>query len=123
MAAQEALQRSVILSNSRKHEYATVSSLLHALVEEPRCDATKTLQATGVNLRKLRHSLAHFTPADGDGGRQMSANGDHKEVTKLNDGPALKVDSPPAGKTCYMVGDDYFVQLYSRVLIRRKGAG
>ena len=54
---------------------------------------------------------------------QMSANGDHKEVTKLNDGPALKVDSPPAGKTCYMVGDDYFVQLYSRVLIRRKRAG
>lgn len=75
MAAQEALQRSVILANSNKHEYATVSSLLHAVVEEPRCDATKTLQATGVNLRKLRRSLSHFKAVDGDGGRQLNAGG------------------------------------------------
>ena len=54
---------------------------------------------------------------------QVSANGERKEVTKLNDGPALKVESPPAGKTYYMVGDDYFVQLYARIFIRRKGAG
>lgn len=52
---------------------------------------------------------------------QVSTNGDRAEVTKLNDGPALKVDSPPAMKTYYMVGDEYFVQLYARVLIRRKG--
>ena len=54
---------------------------------------------------------------------QVSANGDRKEVTKLNDGPALKADSPPARKTYYMVGDDYFVQLFARILMRRKGAG
>lgn len=75
MAAHEALQRSVYLANSNKHEYATVPSLLHAVIEEPRCDASKTLQATGVNLRKLRRSLSHFKPVDGDGGRQMNADG------------------------------------------------
>jgi len=53
---------------------------------------------------------------------QVSANGERKEVTKLNDGPALKVESPPARKTYYIVGDEYFVQLYARIFIRRKGA-
>ena len=53
---------------------------------------------------------------------QVSTNGERKEVTKLNDGPALRVDSPPARKTYYMVGDDCFVKLYARILIRRKGA-
>lgn len=52
---------------------------------------------------------------------QVSANGDRTEVTKLNDGAALKVDSPPASKTYYMVGDDYFTQTYPRLLIRRRG--
>lgn len=52
---------------------------------------------------------------------QVSANGERKEVTKLNDAPALKVSTPPSGKTYYMVGDDYFVLKYHRILIRRKG--
>lgn len=52
---------------------------------------------------------------------QVNTNGNQTEVTKLNDGAALKVDAPPAKKTYYMVGDDYFVQMYARILIRRKG--
>lgn len=44
------------------------------------------------------------------------------DVTKLNDGAALKVSSPPAGKTYYKVGKDMFVQTYPRILIRRVGA-
>jgi len=52
---------------------------------------------------------------------QLNTNGERSEVTKLNDGAALKVDSPPAQKTYYMVGDDCFVKRYARLLIRRKG--
>ncbi len=53
---------------------------------------------------------------------QVSTNGDRTEVTKLNDGPALKVDSPPVGKVYYMVGDDCFTKFYARILIRRRGS-
>lgn len=51
---------------------------------------------------------------------QVSANGRISEVSKLNDGAALKVDSPPAGKTYYKVNGDSFIQTYPRILIRRK---
>ena len=51
---------------------------------------------------------------------QVSANGKRSEVTKLNDGATLKVITPPSGKTYYMVGNDMYVQLYARILIKRK---
>lgn len=51
---------------------------------------------------------------------QFSTNGTTSEVSKLNDGPALKVESAPANKTYYQVGDDLFVQTYARVLITRR---
>jgi hypothetical protein len=51
---------------------------------------------------------------------QVSANGVKSTVTKLNDGPALKVDKPPAGKTYYEVDGETYVQQYARILIRRK---
>lgn len=51
---------------------------------------------------------------------QVSAAGIQSQVTKLNDGPALKVEVPPAGKTYYMVDGSTYVQQYARVLIRRK---
>lgn len=53
---------------------------------------------------------------------QVSAGGAISTVTKLNDGPAIKVDSPPKGKTYYMVDGEFYVQTYVRVLIRRIGA-
>lgn len=51
---------------------------------------------------------------------QVSANGVKSTVTKLNDGPAIKVDKPPVGKTYYEVDGECYVQLYARILIRRK---
>ena len=52
---------------------------------------------------------------------QVNADGSQSVVSKLNDGATMKVDTPPHGKTYYMVGSDYFIQLYPRILIRRKG--
>jgi len=51
---------------------------------------------------------------------QVDTNGNRSNVTKLNDGATLKVDTPPHNKTYYTVGNDYFIQLYARVLIRKK---
>jgi hypothetical protein len=51
---------------------------------------------------------------------QVSSSGKVSEVSKLNDGAAIKLDRPPTGKTYYKVGDDAFIQTYPRILIRRK---
>jgi hypothetical protein len=53
---------------------------------------------------------------------QVSSDGSRSEVTKLNDGAAIRVASPPANKTYYMVGNDCFIQMYPRILIRRRGS-
>lgn len=53
---------------------------------------------------------------------QVSANGVEREVSKLNDGAAIEVDSPPPGKTYYRVNGKLYIQTYPRILIRRKGA-
>lgn len=52
---------------------------------------------------------------------QVSKNGQLSEVTKLNDGPAIRVARPPRGETYYIVNGEYFVQTYARILIRRIG--
>lgn len=52
---------------------------------------------------------------------QVNADGSRSVVSKLNDGAAIKVDTPPYGKTYYIVGNDCFIQLFPRVIIRRKG--
>lgn len=54
---------------------------------------------------------------------QIGADGNKSIVTKLNDGATLKLNMPPIGKTYYMVGNECFIQLYARILIRRKGTG
>lgn len=51
---------------------------------------------------------------------QVNANGKRSVVTKLNDGATLRVDSPPSGKTYYIVDDCYYIQVYARVLIKHK---
>jgi hypothetical protein len=51
---------------------------------------------------------------------QVSKDGSESLVSKLNDGPAIKVNDPPAGQTYYRVGTDNFIQLYARVLIRHR---
>lgn len=51
---------------------------------------------------------------------QVSAAGVRSTVTKLNDAPALKVETPPEGKTYYIVDDEYYVAVYARILVRHK---
>jgi len=55
---------------------------------------------------------------------QVNANGKRSQgvVSKLNDGAAIKMDSPPLNKTYYIVDDAYYTQAYVRILIKRKGA-
>jgi len=52
---------------------------------------------------------------------QVDADGNKSEVSKLNDGAALRSPTRPVGKTYYIVGRKYFTQTYPRILIRRKG--
>jgi len=51
---------------------------------------------------------------------QVGTNGQRSNVTKLNDGATLKLNSPPHKKTYYIVEDYYYIQLYARILIKRK---
>jgi hypothetical protein len=51
---------------------------------------------------------------------QVNSNGKRSEVTKLNDGATLRLDSPPTGKTYYVIDDCYFIQVYARVLIKHR---
>lgn len=51
---------------------------------------------------------------------QVSPNGKKSNVKTLNRGPAMKVSSPPKGKTYYMVDGEYFMNLYQRIFIRNK---
>lgn len=51
---------------------------------------------------------------------QVDKNGKKSVVTKLNDGPVLKVSVPPVGKTYYVVDNEFYVQAYARILIRNK---
>lgn len=52
---------------------------------------------------------------------QVNTNGRRSTVSKLNDGATIKLDVPPDEKTYYIVGNDYFIQLYARIIIRGKG--
>lgn len=51
---------------------------------------------------------------------QIDKNGTKKEVSKLNDAPAIKVMVPPKNKTHYMVDGAFYVATYVRLLIRIK---
>lgn len=51
---------------------------------------------------------------------QVNRNGTRSRVGKLNDAPAIKVDSPPTDTTYYEVEGKYFRSLYARVFIRNR---
>ena len=53
---------------------------------------------------------------------QVDKNGRRSEVTKLNDGPVLKLTGPVPGETYYEVDGECYTQVYARILIRRKNA-
>ena len=51
---------------------------------------------------------------------QVNKNGKRSQVTKLNDGAAIKVSEPPQGKTYYIVDGENYIKVYARVLIKNK---
>lgn len=51
---------------------------------------------------------------------QVSKTGVRTAVSKLNDGPAIKVEAPPKNKTYYEVGGELFIQTYARILLRHR---
>lgn len=51
---------------------------------------------------------------------QVNKNGKSSFVTKLNDGAAIKIFTPPTNDTYYIVGDDIFTKEYVRILIKKK---
>ena len=51
---------------------------------------------------------------------QVDKDGNKKRVTKLNDGPALLLESRPTDKTYYIVDNKIYIQNYARILIRKK---
>lgn len=51
---------------------------------------------------------------------QVDKNGNESSVTKPNDGATIKLDEPPTGTTYYIVDGECYIQVYARVLIRKK---
>ena len=51
---------------------------------------------------------------------QVNKDGSKQDVTKLNDGAAIKVGTTPKNSTYYIVGKDKFVKAYARILIQRR---
>lgn len=48
---------------------------------------------------------------------QVDTKGKRSNVTKLNDGAAIKVDRPPTSQTYYIVDGEYYIQQYKRIFI------
>lgn len=51
---------------------------------------------------------------------QVDKSGKKSNVTKLNDGVAIKLDRPPTDQTYYVVDGEYYIQQYKRIFIRRR---
>ena len=51
---------------------------------------------------------------------QVDKTGKKSKVTKLNDGPTIKHEKVPNSETYYIVDNNYFTQVYARILIRKK---
>lgn len=53
---------------------------------------------------------------------QVDRDGKRSQVTKLNDGAAIKVDKPP-DETYYIVDNDLYIKSYCRLLIHHRARG
>ncbi len=51
---------------------------------------------------------------------QVSKTGHKSIVSKLNDGAAINIETPPEGEIYYIVDNKYYVQTSPRILIRKK---
>ncbi len=50
--------------------------------------------------------------------KQVDRNGKESRVTKLNDGAVILHSEKPANETYYIVNNEYYTQVYARVLIK-----
>lgn len=53
---------------------------------------------------------------------QVNKSGGKSNVTKLNDGVAVKVDRPPKDQTYYVVDGRFYIQQYKRIFIRHRAS-
>ncbi len=53
---------------------------------------------------------------------QVDTAGKRSNVSKLNDGVAIKLKQPPTDETYYIVNGEYFIQQYKRIFIRHRRA-
>lgn len=51
---------------------------------------------------------------------QVDKNGKRQIVTKLNDGAVLKHETIPDGVVYYIVNENYYTQVYARILIKKR---
>ena len=51
---------------------------------------------------------------------QHNTDGTVQEVTKLNDGAVLELSRQTDDKVCYEVDGKFYIQLYSRILVKNK---
>ena len=51
---------------------------------------------------------------------QVDKKGKESKVTKLNDGATLEIDETPENETYYIVDKKKYIQVYARILIRKK---
>ena len=51
---------------------------------------------------------------------QVDKAGKESKVTKLNDGATLKHNTAPNDETYYIVDNNYYTQVYARIIIRKK---
>lgn len=51
---------------------------------------------------------------------QIDSSGKRSNVSKLNDGAVVKIETPPTSKTYYVVNGEFYVQQYKRIFIRHK---
>ena len=51
---------------------------------------------------------------------QVDKKGVQTPVTKLNDGAVIRIKTPPVGKTYYIVNNEIYIQVYPRILIKKK---
>lgn len=51
---------------------------------------------------------------------QVDKSGKESKVTKLNDGATIKHNTAPNDETYYIVDNNYYTQVYARILIRKK---
>ena len=51
---------------------------------------------------------------------QVDKSGKRSNVSKLNDGTAIKVEMPPNDETYYIVNEEYYIQRFKRILIKHK---